>query len=64
MSVGDTRCKEIRRKREAYRDYLKRTVKFPGSIMRWGCMSAMGLGQLCFMGSMVNASRYINILEI
>lgn len=64
MSVGDTRSKVIRRKSEAYhRDCLKRTVKFPGSIMIWGCMSAKGLGQLCFIESTVNASRYINILE-
>ena len=64
MSVGNTRSKVIRRKSEAcHRDFPKRTVKFPVSIMTWDCMPTKGLGQLCFMESTVNASRYINIVE-
>lgn len=64
VSVGDARRRVIRNKTEAYhKDCLKRTVKFPASIMVWGCISAKGVGQLHFIDGMVNAEKYINILE-
>lgn len=64
LCVGDMRTTVIRTKKEAYhRDFLKRTVKFPASIMIWGCMSAKSLGQLHLIDNTVNAVRYINILE-
>lgn len=64
LSVGDSGSKVIRTKKEAYhRDCLKRTVKFPASVMVWGCMSAKGLGQLCFVENSINAVCYINILK-
>lgn len=31
--------------------------------MIWGCMSAKGLGNLCFIENTVNATRYIEILK-
>lgn len=64
LEIGDTRTKVIRKKNEAFhRDCLKRTVKFPASVMIWGCMSAKGVGKMCFIENTVNAARYINILE-
>lgn len=64
VCTGDDRKRVIRKKTEAYnRDCLKRTVKFPASIMVWGCMSAKGVGQLHFINGTVNAEKYINILE-
>ncbi|XP_075150945.1 uncharacterized protein LOC142225054 [Haematobia irritans] len=42
---------------------LKRTVKFPASVMVWGCMSSKGVVQLHFIDGIVNAEKYIRILE-
>lgn len=62
--MGDSRSQVIRRKEEAFHtDCLKRKVKFPASIMVWGCMSARGVGNLYFIDGTVNAKVYINILE-
>lgn len=64
VCVGDTRKRVIRKKDEAYhKDCLKRTVKFPASVMVWGCFSAKGVGQLHFIEGTVNAPKYIQILE-
>lgn len=64
LCVGDTRKRVIRNKNEAYhKDCLKRTVKFPASIMVWGCMSAKGVGTLHFVNGLVNAQKYIDILR-
>lgn len=58
------RKRVIRRKDEAYhKDCLKRTVKFPASVMVWGCMSRAGVGRLHFVDGTVNAQKYIQILE-
>lgn len=64
LEIGDVRSKILRKPTEAYhRDCLKRTVKFPASVMIWGCMSANGVGRLCFIENTVNAAKYISILE-
>lgn len=64
VCVGDTRKRVIRKKNEAYhRDCLKRTVKFPASVMVWGCFAARGVGKLHFIEGTVNAEKYIRILE-
>lgn len=64
VCVGDSRKRVIRTKSETYhKDCLKRTVKFPASVMVWGCMSAKGVGNLHFIDGTINAQKYINILE-
>lgn len=64
VCVGDSRSRVIRKKEEAYRtDCLKRKVKFPASVMVWGSMSARGVGSLHFVEGIVNADKYIHILE-
>lgn len=64
VTIGDVRKKVIRNKDEAFHtDCIKRKVKFPGSVMIWGCMSAQGLGHLHFVEGTVNAVKYQNILE-
>lgn len=64
VCVGDSRRRVIRTKAEAYqKDCLKRTVKFPASVMAWGCMSAKGVGKLHFVDGIVNAEKYMHILE-
>jgi hypothetical protein len=62
--VGDYRKRVIRSKEEAFhKDCLKRTVKFPKSVMIWGCMSARGLGKYQFIEGTVNAVKYQEILQ-
>lgn len=64
LSVGDERGQVWRTKGEAFHpDCLKRTVKFPASLMVWGCMSSRGVGKLHFIDGTVNASKYQEILE-
>lgn len=64
LSVGEEGQRVIREKSEAFhRDCLKRTVKFPASLMVWGCMSARGVGSLHFINGTVNAVKYQSILE-
>lgn len=64
VCVGDSRSRVIRRKDEAYHtDCLKRKVKFPASVMVWGSMSAKGVGRLHFVEGIVNANKYIGILQ-
>lgn len=38
-------------------------MKFPGSVMIWGCMSAQGVGRLHFVEGTVNAVKYQDILK-
>ena len=42
---------------------LNRTVKFPASVMVWGCMSSRGVGNLHFIDGTVNAQKYQDILK-
>lgn len=64
VCVGDMRKRVIRNKSETYhKDCLKRTVKFPASVMIWGCMSSKGVGSLHFIDGTVNAQKYIDILR-
>jgi hypothetical protein len=39
------------------------TVKHPLKIMVWGCMAASGVGRLHIVDVMVNAKKYIGILQ-
>lgn len=40
----------------------KKTVKFPASVMVWGCMSYNGLGKLFFVDGTINSMTYQDIL--
>lgn len=64
VCVGDTRKRVLRTPSEAYQnDCLVKKVKFPASVMVWGCMSGRGVGKLHFVDGIVNAQRYKDILE-
>lgn len=64
VCVGDSRKRVIRTANEAYdNDCLVRKVKFPASLMVWGCMSGQGVGVLLFIDGTVNAIKYREILE-
>lgn len=64
VCLGDFRKRVIRKSSEAYEnDCLKRMVKFPKSIMVWGCMSAQGTGELAFIDGIVNSVKYQDILS-
>uniref|UniRef100_A0A3B5QLB3 Uncharacterized protein n=1 Tax=Xiphophorus maculatus TaxID=8083 RepID=A0A3B5QLB3_XIPMA len=43
---------------------LKKTTKFPQSLMIWGCMSGKGTGEMTVVNSSINAQVYIDILDI
>ena len=38
-------------------------IKFPASFMIWGSMSASGVGNLHFVEGIMNADKYINVLQ-
>lgn len=64
VSVGCEKGTVVRKKDEAFHpDCLKRTVKFPASVMVWGCMSSKGVGRLCFIDGIMNAPKYQDVLE-
>ena len=44
-------------------EYLNLTVKLLLKIMLWGCMAASGVGRMHIVDGMVNATKYIKILE-
>ncbi|KAI4881788.1 hypothetical protein NFI96_011483 [Prochilodus magdalenae] len=64
ISFGDQGPRVWRRGGETYNHKcVKRSVKFPQSVMVWGCMSARGVGKLCFLKKTVNAAVYQDVLE-
>ncbi|KAI4892458.1 hypothetical protein NFI96_000743 [Prochilodus magdalenae] len=64
ISFGDQGPRVWRRGGETYNhECVKRSVKFPQSVMVWGCMSARGVGELCFLKKTVNAAVYQDVLE-
>ncbi len=44
-------------------DCYQQQVQKPGSVMVWGCVSALGKGNLNFCDGTINAEKYIEILE-
>uniref|UniRef100_A0A3Q3AU23 Tc1-like transposase DDE domain-containing protein n=1 Tax=Kryptolebias marmoratus TaxID=37003 RepID=A0A3Q3AU23_KRYMA len=44
-------------------DCLKKTCRFPQSLMIWGCMSGKGTGEMAVITSSINAQVYIDILD-
>ncbi len=54
----------IRTKEEKdHPDCYQQQVQKPGSVMVWGCVSALGKGNLHFCDGTINAEKYIEILE-
>ena len=43
--------------------YIRPTIKFPPSVMVWGCFGAKYKPDLCFVDGYMNARNYINILK-
>lgn len=63
VHLDNSRGLVIRTAGEAYNsDCLRRQVKYPGSVMVWGCMSAKGVGVLHIIDGTVNAAAYGSIL--
>lgn len=54
-------------RRFPYEEYkpecLNLSVKYPTKVMIWGCMAASGVGRLKIVEGMVNATKYIEILQ-
>ncbi len=42
-------------------DCYQQQVQKPGSVMVWGCVSALGKGNLHFCDGTINAEKYIEI---
>lgn len=64
LCVSNLKNKVIRRPGEEFlSECIRRSVKFPVSVMVWGCMSAQGVGALHIVDGTVNADKYIGILE-
>lgn len=53
-----------RRPGEEYKPYcILPAVKHPTSVMVWGCMSASGVGRLEVCSGMMNATKYVDVLQ-
>ncbi len=51
------------KKEKDHPDCYQQQVQKPGSVMVWGCVSALGKGNLHFCDGTINAEKYIEILE-
>ncbi len=61
---GRNGCRVLRTKEEKdHPDCYQQQVQKPGSVMVWGCVSALGKGNLHFCDGTINAEKYIEILE-
>ncbi len=56
-------CAPDQRKKKDHPDCYQQQVQKPGSVMVWGCVSALGKGNLHFCDGTINAEKYIEILE-
>ena len=64
VAVRDTRMRVLRTKSEAFHeDSFSHTVKFPASVMVWGCIGRRGPGKLHLVNGTINALAYQGILE-
>ena len=43
--------------------FMKRSVKFPISVMVWGCVSTRGMGIVVFLKSTVTTDVYMEVLQ-
>jgi hypothetical protein len=62
---GSDGLRYVRRRagEEMIPECLTPTMKHPQSVMVWGCMSTTGVGRLKVCQGIVNAQKYIDILE-
>ncbi len=51
------------KKKRIIQTVTQQQVQKPGSVMVWGCVSALGKGNLHFCDGTINAQKYIEILE-
>ncbi len=58
----DTVCAPDQEEKD-HPDCYQQQVQKPGSVMVWGCVSALGKGNLHFCDGTINAEKYIEILE-
>ena len=64
IEFGDRGALVWRTKNECYNlACLKRSVKFPTSVVVWGCVSTRGMGNIVFLKSTVIANVYMEVLE-
>ncbi len=62
--LGRNGRRVLRTKKEKdHPDCYQQQVQKPGSVMVWGCVSALGKGNLHFCDGTINAENYIEILE-
>ena len=60
---SDSSCLVQRQSHEEFHpDCIQRTVKFPASVMLWGCFSWFGIGRLHICEN-TDQKQYLNILE-
>ena len=60
---SDSSCLVRRQSHEEFHpDCIQRTVKFPASVMLWGCFSWFGIGRLHICENTVDQKQYLNIL--
>ena len=60
---GDKQCRMHRRSTENPLLLISETVKFPTTILVWGCFSAKGSGYFKIIEKTLNSEKYIEILE-
>ncbi len=58
-----TPCASDQRRKGSSRLLPATSPQKPGSVMVWGCVSALGKGNLHFCDGTINAEKYIEILE-
>ncbi len=59
-----TDCRVLRAKEEGDLPACHQcSVQKPASLMVWGCISAYGMGSLHVLEGIMNAERYIKVLE-
>jgi hypothetical protein len=54
-------CKK--RKEELNKDNFSATVKYPPSVMVWGCVSASGIGNLVEINTIIDTKHYVEIIN-
>ena len=42
---------------------IRRSMKFPASVMIWSCITNVGIKNLHFIDRIVNTTKYIDILD-
>lgn len=65
IAVLDDRVQTVRRRKgeEFNPQCLRKTVKFPQKIMVWGAISVHGTSRLHIVSGMMNAQKYISVLQ-